>query len=63
MYLSIFGASGKTGHELVKQALAQGHFVRAFVRNPSKLKITHPNLKVIQRDIVNYQIVEEAIKE
>ena len=63
MKLIIFGASGKTGHELVKQALAQGHLVAAFVRNPSKLKITHPNLKVIQGDIVNYKIVEEAVKQ
>jgi putative NADH-flavin reductase len=63
MNIVIFGASGKTGHELVKQALAQGHLVTSFVRNPSKLKITHLNLKVIKGDIVNYQIVEEAVKE
>ena len=58
----IFGASGKTGHELVNQALAQGHHVTAFVRNPSKLKITHDNLKVVLGDITNYQNVVDAIK-
>jgi putative NADH-flavin reductase len=63
MNISIFGASGKTGHELVKQALTNGYFVTAFVRNPSKLKITHDNLKVIQGDITNYQKVVDATKE
>lgn len=62
MKILIFGASGKTGHELVKQASAQGHQVTAFVRNPSKLKVTHSALKVIQGDVTNYQKVEEAVK-
>jgi len=62
MNILIFGASGATGHELVRQALAQGHKVAAFVRNPSKLKITHDNLKVIQGDVINYQLVEAAVK-
>lgn len=63
MNILIFGASGATGHELVKQALAQGHMVTAFVRNPPKLKITHQHLKVIQGDVINYQLVDEAVKE
>jgi len=62
MNILIFGASGKTGHELVKQALTQGHRVTAFVRNPSKLKITHDHLKVIQGDVTNSKLVEEAAK-
>lgn len=57
----IFGASGKTGYELVNQALTNGYFVTAFVRNPSKLKIIHSNLKVIQGDITDYQKVAHAI--
>src|SRR4030095_16359266 len=62
MNILIYGASGATGHELVKQALEQGHNVTAFVRNPSKLKITHNNLKIIQGDVINYQLVEDAVK-
>ncbi len=63
MNILIFGASGKTGQELVKQALAQQHRVTAFVRNPAKLKITGDNLKVIRGDVSNYKIVEDAVKE
>jgi putative NADH-flavin reductase len=62
MNLLIFGASGKTGQHIVSQALEQGHFVTAFVRNPLKLKISHNNLNVIEGDVVNYQIAEKAIK-
>ena len=62
MKILIYGASGATGHELVKQALAQGHNVTAFVRNPSKLKIIHDKLKVVQGDVVNYQLVDVAVK-
>lgn len=62
MNILVYGASGATGHELVKQALAQGHNVTAFVRNPSKLKIKHDKLKVIQGNVINYRLVEGAVK-
>lgn len=62
MNIIIFGASGKTGHELVNQALEQGHNVTAFVRKPDKLNVKHQGLNVIQGDVINYQLVEEAIK-
>ena len=41
MKLVIFGASGKTGSELVKQALEKGHSVTAFVRDPSRISSKH----------------------
>jgi len=62
MNLLIFGASGKTGHELVNQALELGHHVTAFVRDPDKLKVRHQRLEVSQGDVINYQLVEEAAK-
>jgi putative NADH-flavin reductase len=62
MNILIFGASGKTGHELVKQGLALNHRITAFVRNPDKLLMVHENLKIIQGDILNYQQVDEAVK-
>lgn len=59
MKILIFGASGATGSHLVSQALKQGHLVTAFVRSP--LKLTHPNLKVIEGDVSHYQPVEHAM--
>ncbi len=39
MKIAIFGASGKTGKQLVKQALEQGHEVTVMVRNPQSLAV------------------------
>ncbi|MBI1803521.1 MAG: SDR family oxidoreductase [Ignavibacteriae bacterium] len=62
MNILIFGASGATGHELVKQSLAKGHAVTAFVRNPEKLAIKHQSLKSVQGDVKDYPSVEAAVK-
>ncbi len=61
MKLIVFGATGGTGQEILKQALAAGHEVRAFVRNPDKIFITHPGLQPIVGDVLNAPLVEEAI--
>jgi uncharacterized protein YbjT (DUF2867 family) len=40
MNILVLGANGKTGRLVVEQALAAGHTVKAFVRDPSKLKLS-----------------------
>ena len=37
MIISVLGATGGSGQHFVRQALAQGHSVRALVRSPEKL--------------------------
>ncbi len=61
MRIVIFGASGRTGKPLVKQALAAGHDVTAFVRDSSKLDIDHGRLTVIEGDVKDPDKVREAI--
>jgi putative NADH-flavin reductase len=39
MRLTIFGATGATGMELVRQGLAQGHQLTCLVRNPATAKL------------------------
>jgi putative NADH-flavin reductase len=60
MNLVIFGASGGTGRELVRQALAQGHHVTAFVRNPRSLTSQGP-VRVVVGDSTDAQPVANAI--
>jgi putative NADH-flavin reductase len=46
MNLTIFGATGGVGTQLVTQALQRGHMVTAVVRDPARLSITSPALTV-----------------
>ena len=55
MKLVVFGASGGTGQEIVKQALDQGHEVTAFVRDPKKLTIKDSKLHIIEGDVLKDQ--------
>jgi len=59
--LLVFGASGRTGQQLVGQALEGGHAVTAFVRRPAKIAITHPELRVVQGDVADYAAVASAV--
>jgi putative NADH-flavin reductase len=48
MKIFLVGATGATGLAFINEALQAGHSVTAFVRNPDKLTVTHPQLKIIQ---------------
>jgi putative NADH-flavin reductase len=61
MNVLVFGASGRTGREVVKQALAQGHSITAFVRAPAKFDINQAHLTVVQGDVADYASVERAV--
>ena len=61
MKLLIFGATGKTGIQLVQQALEQGHQVTAFVRNPANFPLQHDNLKIVKGDVLEPRNVEHSI--
>jgi putative NADH-flavin reductase len=62
MKLAIFGATGNTGVEIVKQALDKGHQVTAFVRNPEGLKIEDKNLSKFTGDVFDAASVSQAIE-
>lgn len=59
----IFGATGGTGQELVRQALEQDYIVTAFVRSPFKLTISHQNLILIKGDVLHLADVSKATKD
>lgn len=61
MKLTVFGATGGTGRRLVERAVAGGHEVTAFVRNPARLKARHERLSAVVGDVRDGSKVEEAI--
>lgn len=61
MKIVVFGASGGVGLQVVKQAVAAGHGVTAFVRSPDKFEIQHENLTVFEGDARDAHAVEKAI--
>jgi len=62
MILTIFGATGITGRQLVKQALLKGHTVRAFGRNVYATDFfKHDNLQLIQGALFDEKDVNKAI--
>src|SRR6266705_152365 len=48
MKLFVIGATGRTGREIVEQALARGHRVTAFVRSPESITSRNERLAVIK---------------
>ena len=61
MKLTILGATGSVGQELVNQALAAGHTVTALVRNPDKLGELRSRITVVQGDVTNPEAMKSAI--
>jgi len=60
--IAIFGASGRTGVELVKQALENGHSVTAFIRDPARMPIKDNHLAVVTGDVFDPVAVDQAVK-
>jgi putative NADH-flavin reductase len=60
MKIIVFGPTGGTGRQLVAQALAAGHDVTAFTRNPAAIE-TRPRLSVVAGDTLDPAAVERAI--
>ena len=58
----IVGATGGTGRQLVARALERGYAVTAFVRDPARLGISHPQLTVVQGDVLDVGSVEKAMR-
>jgi putative NADH-flavin reductase len=61
MHITVFGASGKVGRVVVRQALARGYDVTAFVHKNNPF-IEEPGLKVVQGDIYSGEDIRKVIE-
>lgn len=61
MKIGVFGATGKTGIEVIKQALAHGYEVTAMVRDPSRLPAFSEPIKVFTGDFSDLDTVKSTI--
>jgi len=61
MRITLFGATGGTGKQLVELALAAGYQVVAYVRNPSKISTKHENLTIVQGELADQAMIEGAV--
>ena len=58
----LIGASGFVGTAILNELLNRGHKVTAIVRDPTKVTASNPNLKVIQADVTDTDVLIEASK-
>ncbi|WP_029327918.1 NAD(P)-dependent oxidoreductase [Bacteroides sp. 14(A)] len=58
----LIGASGFVGTAILNELLNRGHKVTAIVRDPAKVNASNPNLKVVQADVTDTDVLIEASK-
>lgn len=63
MNVLLFGATGFTGRAVLPALLANKHTVTVLVRSKSRIKITHPNLYIIEGDVVDQTTINQAVQD
>ncbi|MFB6672231.1 NAD(P)-dependent oxidoreductase [Streptomyces sp. NPDC056390] len=61
MRITVFGATGGIGQEIVRQALASGHQITAVVRDPARFTVTGAGLEVFRADVRDPEALRPAV--
>jgi putative NADH-flavin reductase len=61
MKLAIFGATGRTGQHLLRQALEEGHQVTILARDPGKMTVRHDRLAVVKGSLNDAGCIQQVI--
>ena len=61
MKLTVFGATGATGEQIVRAGLAAGHEVTAVVRRPDAMRVADPELRVVAGDVLQTESLPPGV--
>ncbi len=61
MKILILGSTGGTGQQLVTQSLNQNYEVTALARDPSRLKLNHERLMVVEGSVLDKDVLANAL--
>ena len=59
--IAVYGASGRAGSRIVREALDRGHLVTGIGRTPSNITERHERLTIIQGDVTDTAAVIELV--
>ncbi len=62
MKILILGSTGRTGQELVKQALGKNFEVTALARDAAKLTIKHERLTVVKGNVLDKELLMKTVE-
>jgi len=60
--LFVIGATGRTGQEIVQQAIARNHHVTAFVRSPESISLKNERLIVLKGNAMDENELVRAVQ-
>jgi putative NADH-flavin reductase len=60
--VTVFGASGRTGRQVVGQGLDRGHEITAFARDASRFGTSHERLTIVEGDARDPEAVAAAVR-
>jgi putative NADH-flavin reductase len=63
MKVIIFGATGFSGQDILAEAIKQGHEVTVLVRDASKIKIKHNNIKIVEGNVLEPAVVAFVLQQ
>ena len=59
--IALFGATARSGREIIRQGLERGYTIKGFARTPSKLGIEHENLTLYKGDIYDRASIDVVL--
>lgn len=62
MKVAVFGGTGRTGRLTVRDALDAGHELSVLARNPSRVELEHPRLRVVPGKMRDTDAVRATIR-